>query len=454
MRKIKSAIVGGFGLASLLNASCMNGVGVGTSNKQPEIKVYDSRGVEIRKWDGNELIAQDPRWDSTYVLPVNRGDIHEGNEFYKVTVTDPDRKPLELTSGAEAVDELTVEVEEGVFDNYSHSYELHLRANEPVPRGGYKMLEIFGDDGRARTTAGFIALVSQEDTYDDGDDGTINYNDNVEMNDNNGGYNNDNDNHHNGNDQENDNGNMNYNDNTQDNENYNMNANVNVNQNANQNMNVNVNDNTAPPHVECYSNANCGTDGYVGAARCEGDEVRRDFARYTCHYPGTENSHCASDLENRLVEECDYGCANGTCVPAPTDAEFAQTRTAILDMNGVVYTDSNGNGTSVMHTGADGSELFKAVHYVPVSLENKIGGPNYVAVRALGNPSDPDNCFGVNNVGPMTRVGEQSGVAKYETNFNLSRAVDCPEDWELVEVEYSYPEFNQRKLAYAEAMSP
>lgn len=67
--------------------------------------------------------------------------------------------------------------------------------------------------------------------------------------------------------------------------------------------------------VNCYSDVECGADGWVGEPYCSGGDVRQYYQEYDCHYPGTENSFCSYDNVNELKQECASGeCQDGECV--------------------------------------------------------------------------------------------------------------------------------------------
>jgi len=60
---------------------------------------------------------------------------------------------------------------------------------------------------------------------------------------------------------------------------------------------------------EQSSQQSCGTDGYSDNY-CSSGDVYKDYIDYSCSL-----GECDSDSTPELVEECDYGCTNGTCDP-------------------------------------------------------------------------------------------------------------------------------------------
>lgn len=85
--------------------------------------------------------------------------------------------------------------------------------------------------------------------------------------------------------------------------------------------------------IACYSNSDCGKDGYVGDNFCIDDDVYQSYIVYTCNNPGTTSSYCSSGDANILVKDCgedgpssnycldndvyvnitDRGCSSGSC---------------------------------------------------------------------------------------------------------------------------------------------
>jgi phosphotransferase system IIB component len=67
----------------------------------------------------------------------------------------------------------------------------------------------------------------------------------------------------------------------------------------------------------CLANSGCGTDGFVGAASCSGNNVYQSYKKYACNNPGTLLASCSSETLSSLKETCAYGCSGGVCNPAP-----------------------------------------------------------------------------------------------------------------------------------------
>jgi len=66
--------------------------------------------------------------------------------------------------------------------------------------------------------------------------------------------------------------------------------------------------------ITCYSDSNCGTDGWTGSPYCSGGDAYQDWKEYTCYNPGTIWSKCSVSVDSRLKEACgtDYCSAWGS----------------------------------------------------------------------------------------------------------------------------------------------
>jgi len=90
--------------------------------------------------------------------------------------------------------------------------------------------------------------------------------------------------------------------------------------------------------VECYSNSDCGIDGWIGSLTCSNDDVFQDWRTYTCNNPGTSAASCSDSTAPTLKEDCgedvysgnycydddvyrdftDKGCSAGSCFELAT----------------------------------------------------------------------------------------------------------------------------------------
>jgi len=86
------------------------------------------------------------------------------------------------------------------------------------------------------------------------------------------------------------------------------------------------------PEIECSSDSECGTDGYVGDLFCSGDDVYQSYVVYSCNNPGTTSAYCSSGDTDILIEDCQYGCEDGVCIGPEPDLTI--TDLVIQNING------------------------------------------------------------------------------------------------------------------------
>ncbi len=66
--------------------------------------------------------------------------------------------------------------------------------------------------------------------------------------------------------------------------------------------------------VVCSSNAECGTNGYVGSVFCSDGDIYQAYRTYTSSNPGTISSSCSNSDSYQLKEDCGTnGCSSGVC---------------------------------------------------------------------------------------------------------------------------------------------
>ena len=68
-------------------------------------------------------------------------------------------------------------------------------------------------------------------------------------------------------------------------------------------------------NIECDSNSDCGTSGYIGSPFCSYGNVYQDYKTYTCNNAGTPSSSCSNSTVAKLKTTCATGqtCSNGAC---------------------------------------------------------------------------------------------------------------------------------------------
>jgi hypothetical protein len=82
-----------------------------------------------------------------------------------------------------------------------------------------------------------------------------------------------------------------------------------------------------PTTIVCASDSDCGTDGFTGEPFCLANEVNRLFLDFTCHNPNTKNSYCSTTSSQLVLQECEFGCSKGMCVPQQGECIPGEIRT-------------------------------------------------------------------------------------------------------------------------------
>jgi hypothetical protein len=65
--------------------------------------------------------------------------------------------------------------------------------------------------------------------------------------------------------------------------------------------------------ITCYSDSDCGKDGFYGSTFCMDDNVYRFYRIHSCIDPGMSTSFCDTTDVKRLFESCSRGCKDGSC---------------------------------------------------------------------------------------------------------------------------------------------
>ncbi len=68
-------------------------------------------------------------------------------------------------------------------------------------------------------------------------------------------------------------------------------------------------------YIVCYSNSDCGTDGFTGNKTCYANSVYQNYTINICNNPGTPTANCSNMVNPKLEITCGYnqGCQNGIC---------------------------------------------------------------------------------------------------------------------------------------------
>jgi hypothetical protein len=75
------------------------------------------------------------------------------------------------------------------------------------------------------------------------------------------------------------------------------------------------------PSILCSTNADCGSDNFIGSSFCSSNDVFKNFQAFTCVNPGTSFSTCTSNITQIFQQDCAYHCYSGACVRCIEDAD-------------------------------------------------------------------------------------------------------------------------------------
>ncbi len=85
--------------------------------------------------------------------------------------------------------------------------------------------------------------------------------------------------------------------------------------------------------IACFSDADCGEDGFLGDNFCSQGNVLRIFREFECKNAGETDSYCSTSDSERLVETCEDLCVSGECydVECENDSECDDSNPLTLD---------------------------------------------------------------------------------------------------------------------------
>ena len=63
----------------------------------------------------------------------------------------------------------------------------------------------------------------------------------------------------------------------------------------------------------CKSNADCGSDGFIGSPLCSGKSISQLFMNFNCINPNSINAYCTNLTTSKVKETCANACLNGEC---------------------------------------------------------------------------------------------------------------------------------------------
>ena len=92
--------------------------------------------------------------------------------------------------------------------------------------------------------------------------------------------------------------------------------------------------------IDCFSDDDCGIDGFVGNEYCTENEITKNFQTFTCDNPGNVDSECFSEITQIFEEECEGLCSDGMCIDLTFSCNIVNgncnaTQTQVLRLTGL-----------------------------------------------------------------------------------------------------------------------
>jgi hypothetical protein len=70
-----------------------------------------------------------------------------------------------------------------------------------------------------------------------------------------------------------------------------------------------------PREIVCSKDTDCGQSGFIGDPFCYYEDSAKLFQEFECNLPDTPESFCSVSVEQRIIDECSFGCTDGLCLP-------------------------------------------------------------------------------------------------------------------------------------------
>jgi len=84
--------------------------------------------------------------------------------------------------------------------------------------------------------------------------------------------------------------------------------------------------------LNCASDSDCGSDGFIGEEFCSEDRVSKNFQSFNCMNPGSRDSHCESSIISNELNRCEYACFDGSCVRCDENSDCNDGSDLTLDI--------------------------------------------------------------------------------------------------------------------------
>ncbi len=130
--------------------------------------------------------------------------------------------------------------------------------------------------------------------------------------------------------------------------------------------------------VTCTYNSDCGTTDFVGEKFCKQGDVYQNYKKYMCNNSGSAVSICSTDVEVKLVNDCQNGCYNGMCITEICNNGIDDDKDGLIDdlkeldlNNGEIFTagkrsDSRNDPELVIKVLSEKITIKKFIYNIPL----------------------------------------------------------------------------------------
>jgi hypothetical protein len=160
--------------------------------------------------------------------------------------------------------------------------------------------------------------------------------------------------------------------------------------------------------ITCFSDTECGVSGFIGNPFCSLNNLFQNYRTFSCMNPGNVGSYCSIGYNMKNIQNCSFGCINGSCMSGLHDV-------ALID-----FTNSIG-GIRIRYTNLTN---------IPDDPAQLLCNQNYeigITAKNLGDFSENVTFSG--SIGPLTfshvkidnfAPGSISSVKTNTVNFTLA----------------------------------
>ena len=121
--------------------------------------------------------------------------------------------------------------------------------------------------------------------------------------------------------------------------------------------------------IRCFTDIDCGINGYEGDEFCSGDNIQQEYRSFTCLDPATSDSSCTSSTTPLTNNICDYACLEGSCIRCNENADCNDNNSLTADtcINPATFQSNCSNKLSPLVINSPADAVF-GVKRIPVNI--------------------------------------------------------------------------------------